>query len=122
MVIHVKSSDYFKRDGIHVFSKLEITPAQAVLGDEVTIKTLDGETTIKIPAGCQNGNTVKIKGAGVPVISRPTQRGDHIVVVSVAIPTTISEEEKNLYRKLYELNTGKKAQGNILEKVKGVFH
>ena len=122
VVIHVKSSDYFKRDGIHVFTKLEITPAQAVLGDEVTIKTLDGETTIKIPAGCQNGNTVKIKGAGVPVISRPSQRGDHIVVVSVVIPTTISEEEKNLYKKLYELNTGKKAQGNILEKVKGVFH
>lgn len=122
VVIHVKSSDYFKRDGIHVFTKLEITPAQAVLGDEVTIKTLDGETTIKIPAGCQNGNTVKIKGAGVPIISRPSQRGDHIVVVSVVIPTTISEEEKNLYKKLYELNTGKKAQGNILEKVKGVFH
>lgn len=96
--------------------------AQAVLGDEVTIKTLDGESTINIPAGCQNGNTIKIKGAGVPVISRPSQRGDHVVIVNVAIPTSISEEERHLYKKLYELNTGKKAHENILEKVKGVFH
>ena len=73
-------------------------------------------------AGCQNGNTIKIKGAGVPVISRPSQRGDHIVIVNVVIPSAISEEERLLYRKLYELSTGKKAQGNILEKVKGVFH
>jgi len=122
VVIHVKSSDYFKRDGINVFTKLEISPAQAVLGDDVTIKTLDGETTIKIPAGCQNGNTLKIKGAGVPVISKPTQRGDHIVILSIVIPTAISEEERNLYKKLYEINTGKKAQHNIMEKVKGVFH
>ena len=122
VVIHVKSSDYFKRDGINVFTKLEITPAQAILGDNITIKTLDGETTIHIPTGCQHGNTLKIKGAGVPVISRPSQRGDHIVIINIAIPTSISEEERNLYKKIYELNTGKKAQENILEKVKGVFH
>ncbi len=122
VVIHVKSSEYFKRDGINVFSKLEISPAQAVLGDEILVKTLDGEAAVKIPAGCQNGNTIKIKGAGVPVLSRPTQRGDQILIVNVVIPSAVSEEERQLYRKLYELNTGKKAQGNILEKVKGVFH
>lgn len=122
VVIHVKSSDYFKRDGINVFTKLDITPAQAVLGDDVEIKTLDGTSTIKIPAGCQHGNTLRIKGAGVPVISRPSQRGDHVVILNVNIPTTINEEERNLYKKLYELNTGKKAQENILDKVKGVFH
>ena len=123
VVIHVKPSEYFKRDGINVFTKLEITPAQAVLGDDIKIKTLDGETTIHIPAGCQHGNTVKIKGAGVPVISRPSQRGDHIIVLSINIPKNPSEHEKELYKKLYEINTGKKAQDqNILEKVKGVFH
>ena len=122
VVIHVKSSDYYKRDGINVFTKLEISPAQAVLGDEIEIDTLDGPQTIRIPAGCQNGNSIKIKGAGVPVISRPSQRGDHLVILNVIIPTSISEDERNLYKKLYELNTGKKSQENILDKVKGVFH
>ena len=79
VVLHVKASDYFKRDGLDVYTRIDINPAQAVLGDEVEIETLDGVKSIKIQPGVQSGNTVKIKGAGVPVISRPSQRGDHAV-------------------------------------------
>lgn len=122
IVLHVKPSDYFTRDGIDVYTTLQITPAQAALGDEVVIKTLDGEQKIQIQAGIQNGNTIKIKNAGVPILSRPSQRGDHIVVVTVRIPTQLSDEERHLYKKLYELNSGKKAQESLMDKVKGVFH
>ena len=122
VVLHVKPSEYFQRDGMNVYTMLEISPAQAVLGDEVNIKTLDGEQKIQIQAGIQSGNTIKIKGAGVPVISRPSQRGDHIVVVTVKTPTQLSEEEKNLYRRLFELNTNKKPQESLMSKVKGVFN
>lgn len=121
IVLHVKPSDYFTRDGIDVYTTLQITPAQAALGDEVVIKTLDGEQKIQIRAGIQNGNTIKIKNAGVPILSRPSQRGDHIIVVTVKIPTQLSDEERGLYRKLYELNSGKKAQESLMDKVKGVF-
>ena len=123
VVLHVKASDYFKRDGNDVYSRLDITPAQAVLGDEVVIKTLDGEKKISVQAGVQSGNSIKIKGAGVPYIQRPSQRGDHIVVVSVKTPTKLSDEERNLYRKLYEIQYNKKAtqQSSIMDKVKGVF-
>lgn len=123
VVIHVKPSEYFTRDNIDVYTKLEITPEQAVLGDEILIKTLDGEQKVQIHAGIQHGNTVRIKGAGIPVLSRPSQRGDHIVVVSVKIPKQLSEEEKELYRKLYEINRGKKHADSesLLSKVKGVF-
>lgn len=121
IVLHVKPSDYFTRDGIDVYTTLQITPAQAALGDEVVIKTLDGEQKIQIRAGIQNGNTIKIKNAGVPILSRPSQRGDHIIVVTVKIPTQLSDEERSLYRKLYELNSGKKAQESLMDKVKGVF-
>lgn len=121
VVIRVENSNYFKRDGINVFTELEISPAQAVLGDSVTIKTLDGEKEIQIPAGIQHENIVKIKGAGVPIITKPSQRGDHIVIVKVKIPTHLSAEEKHLYQKLYELNGGKKPQQSIMSKVKGVF-
>ena len=125
VVIHVKASKYYKRDGINVYSTVEIDPSQAVLGDEIQIGTLDGIKKIKIPAGAQSGNHIKIKGAGVPVISRPSQRGDHIVIINVLIPTQPSEEEKQLYKKLYELKSGKKLNEkqneNLLHKVKGVF-
>lgn len=121
VVIHVESSNYYKRDGINVFTELEISPAQAVMGDILTIKTLDGEKEIQIPAGVQHGNLVKIKGAGIPIISRPSQRGDHIVILKVKIPTRLTEQEKRLYQELYELQTGKKPQKSIMSKVKGVF-
>ena len=121
VVIHVKASDYFTRDGADVYTKLQISPEQAVLGDEVTIKTLDGEQKIQIHAGIQNGNTIKIRNAGIPLLSRPSQRGDHIIVVSVKIPTQLSDEEKELYKKIYELKSGKKYSESLLAKVKGVL-
>lgn len=121
VVLHVKPSDYYTRDGVDVYTKLQLSPAQAVLGDEVVIKTLDGEQKIQVHAGIQNGNTIKIKNAGVPILSRPSQRGDHIVVVTVKIPTQLSDAERNLYKQLYELKSGKKAQESLMDKVKGVF-
>ena len=125
IVIHVKPSSYYKRDGANVFTKLEINPAQAVLGDTVTIKTLDGEKDVTIPAGIQQGEVVKIKNAGVPNISKPSIRGEHIVVINIKTPTHISNEEKALYQKLYEISANKGAnknhQNSVKEKLKGVF-
>ncbi len=121
VVIHVEPSNYYKRDGINVFTELEISPAQAVVGDVISIKTLDGEKEIQIPAGSQHGNLLKIKGAGIPIITRPSQRGDHIVVLKIKVPTKLNEGEKVLYQKLYEVQTGKKPQKSIMSKVKGVF-
>ena len=121
VVIHVEPSEYFKRDGINVFTELEISPAQAVMGDAILIKTLDGEQEIQIPAGVQHEDIVKIKGAGVPIITKPSQRGDHIVIIKIVIPTKLSDEEKRLYQRLYELSGGKKPQQSIMSKVKGVF-
>jgi len=122
VVIHVKQSNYFKRDGVDIYSRLEISPSQAVLGDEITVKTLDGESTIQVSAGIQSGSPIKIKSAGVPHLSRPSHRGDHIIVVSVKIPTQLSEEEKGLYKRLYEINTNKKHHETLKEKIKGVFN
>ena len=119
IVIHVKPSLYYKREGINVFTQLEISPAQAALGDSVIIKTLDGEKKITIPAGIQHGEVVKIKGAGVPSITKPSMRGDHVVVITIKIPAKLSNEEKVLYQKLYEIQTLKK--DSVKERLKGVF-
>ena len=122
VVIHVKPSQYFERQGNDVFTKLVITQAQAALGDEVVIKTLDGEQKITIPAGVQTGNTIQLKGLGVPFIARPTQRGNHIVIVTVQTPTKLTDEERNLYKRLYEIQKGIVRQSSVMDKVKGVFN
>ena len=123
VVIHVKPSEYFKREGTNVFTRLDITPSQAALGDEIMIKTLDGEQKITVHAGVQTGNTIKIKGAGIPNIARPSQRGEHVVIISVVTPTKLTEEERNLYKRLYEIqNNAKAKQSSVMDKVKGVFN
>ena len=76
----------------------------------------------RIPTGLQSGDKVKIKGAGVPSIANPSIRGDHIVIVTVKTPTHLSNEEKTLYEKLYELQLGKKREKkSVKEKIKGAF-
>ncbi len=119
IVIHVNPSSYYKRDGINVYTQLNITPAQAVLGDTISIKTLDGEKQVSIPAGIQHGESVKIRGAGVPNISKPSTRGDHIVIVAIKTPTHISNEEKALYQKLYQIQKSKAE--SYKEGLKGIF-
>lgn len=121
IVIHVNPSAYYQRDGINVLTKLELMPEQAVLGDVVQIKTLDGERDVSIPAGIQHGEIVRIKGAGIPSLSKSNVRGDHIVVVSIKIPNHISNEEKLLYTKLYEIRAGRKKQTTAKERIKGMF-
>ncbi len=122
VVLHVKPSDYFKREGYDVYTRLDISPAQAALGDETVIKTLDGEQKITVQAGVQSGNTIKIKGAGIPNIARPSQRGNHIVVIAVVTPVKLTDEEKSLYKKLYEIQKNKQPAPTIMDKVKGVFN
>ena len=123
VLIHVEPSKYYRRDGINVITELEISPAQAVIGDKVKIKTLYGEHEIEIPAGAQYGDIVKIKAGGIPVISRPSQKGDHIVILKIKTPVKLNDVERHLYKQLYELQTGKQAQAEktIMSKVKGVF-
>lgn len=121
VIIHVAPSEYFHRDGINIYTQLEVSPAQAVLGDEVEIKTIDGAKNITIPQGLQSGDRITIRGQGAPVISNPSMRGDHIVVVSVKTPTHISNEEKRLYESLYEIETGRVKKQSVKEKIKGAF-
>lgn len=123
VVLYVKQSEYFQREGYDVYTKLEITHSQAALGDTVTIKTLDGEQNVTIQAGIQSGDTITIRGLGVPYLQRPSQRGNHTVIVTVQTPTKLTDEERILYKKLYEIQTGKqKIKQSVTDKIKGVFN
>lgn len=122
VVLHVKPSKYYHREGLNIITKLDITPAQAVLGDNIYVQTIDGDKKLNIPAGIQTGTTLKLAGHGVPHVQKPSYKGDHIVLVNIKTPTNLTDEEKDLYKRLYEINTGKKAQSSFKDKVKGVFN
>lgn len=123
VVIYVKQSDYFKREGVNVITELEVSPAQAVLGDEVSVRTLDGEKMVNVPSGSQYGTPIRIKGAGVPHLGKASHRGEHIIIIKVKTPVSLTDEEKQLYKKLYEINTKKKYQDkeSLMDKVKGAW-
>jgi molecular chaperone DnaJ len=98
--INVKPHKVFKRDGNDLLLDLNVNMAQAALGAEIQVPTLDGEpATVKVASGTQSGKVVRVKGLGVPYL-RGTGRGDLMVKVTVQIPTNLNEEQKRLLRDL----------------------
>jgi len=101
IVIHVKPHRYFRRRKDDILLDLGINVAQAALGANVTIPTLDGEEQLEIPPGTQSGRVLTLKHRGVPRLRR-NGRGDQMVIISVEIPRSLSEEQRNLFEKLAE--------------------
>lgn len=97
VIIHVDSHPLFERDGQDLYCAVPVTFAQAVLGQDITIPSLDGKKIdLKIPAGTASGKLLRIRGAGVPYTSRPTQKGDLYVKIVVEIPSRLSPKQKEL--------------------------
>ncbi len=119
IVLHVPEHKTFKRDGFNVYSEVEITALQAILGDTIKIETLDGEEELTIAAGTQPQTVYTRKGKGIPNLGHKDVRGNHYVVVNVKIPTNLTEEEKKLYSKLKEIQNNKK--DGFFDKVKNVI-
>ena len=118
VLVRLKEHRAFKRDGDDLIHVLRISPAQAALGDEVSVPTIDGEAArVRIPAGAQHGHAVRIRGKGVPRLGG-IGRGDELVYLDVVIPRSLSKEEKRLYQKLHEA-AGAPSQDDEVER--GVF-
>ncbi|MEW6031231.1 MAG: molecular chaperone DnaJ [Chloroflexota bacterium] len=101
LVLDVQPHKFFKRRENDIFLNLDINVAQAVLGAEIEVPTLDGNEKLKIPAGTQPGKIFQIKGKGVPYLRR-SGRGDQKVIVNVAIPSKLTKEQRELFEKLAE--------------------
>lgn len=101
LVLDVKPHPFFKRRDNDIILNLDINVAQAVLGAEIAVPTLDGEEKLKIPAGTQPGKVFTIKGKGVPYLRRK-DRGNQLVIINVAIPTKLTKEQRELFEKLAE--------------------
>ena len=103
VVLHVESHPYFERDGNDLYCAVPITFAQAALGCEVTITSLDSKkVTIKVPDGTSSGKLLRIKGEGVP-ISGSSRKGDLYVKIMVRVPTKINSKQKALLQQYLEI-------------------
>jgi molecular chaperone DnaJ len=101
IAVHVRPHKELHRQGDDILSKLEISFAQAALGESIPVATVEGEVRMKIPAGTQPGEVFRLKGKGIPHMGR-YGRGDHLVTVTVKVPKKLSSEEKRLIEALHE--------------------
>jgi molecular chaperone DnaJ len=110
LMLDVRPHQFFKRRENDIILNLDINIAQAALGAEVEVPTLDGNEKLKIPSGTQPGKVFSIKNKGVPHLRR-NGRGDQLVIVNVAVPTKLTKEQRELFEKLAEsLGTSVKPQ------------
>ncbi len=100
--INVRPSPRFKREGDDIISELNISFSQAALGDKVEIETIDGPVNLKIPAGVQSGQLLKLSGKGVPHLNR-RGRGNHLVRVKIVTPKSLNRKQKQALEELRKL-------------------
>lgn len=121
VVIKVLPHEIFKRDGNDVFCDIDISYSQAVLGDEVTVPTLDGKVSYKIPEGTASGKTFRLKGKGIQNLNG-YGRGDQYVRVNVIIPSKLNDKQKEAL-KAFAKTMGEDVEGkSIFNKIKDAFN
>ena len=99
LVVHFKDSEY-EIDGANLTKEVEITPPEAVLGCKKDIKTLHGNINIKIPEGVSSGQSLRLKGLGLP---DGNSYGVLNAKIKIVVPKNYSQEVKNLYKKISEM-------------------
>lgn len=101
--VRVASDPNFVRQDMDIFSNVEISFAQAALGGDLRIRTVDGDVIYSVRPGTQSGTRVRLRGKGVPSVRNKDVRGDHYVTLSIRTPNRLSEEAKEALRKFDEL-------------------
>src|SRR5712692_166098 len=101
VLIRLQDHPRFKREGDDLIHVLRISPAQAALGDELDVPTIEGDRAkVRVPVGAQHGQTVRLRGKGVPHLQGSGGRGDQLVYLDVVIPRTLTKDQKTIYQKL----------------------
>ncbi len=100
--VHVQSHKDFERYGDDLIYNLNINFTQACLGDKIEIPTLEGKINLKIPAGIQSGEMIKLKGKGMPRLYERSE-GDLIVKIQVEVPKKLSRQQKKLIKELGDI-------------------
>ncbi len=103
--ITVDPHSMFKLEGTNIFCQVPVTPIEAVLGGHIEAPTLDGPVKMSIPAGVRSGQRFRLANKGYP--NESGKRGDQLVEIQIVTPKSISDEERELYEKLRQIETFK---------------
>lgn len=98
----LKSNQEFTLEGLDLYKEVKVTPWEAALGGKISVGTLDEHVNVKVPAGIESGNKLKLKGKGYHKGSG--QRGDLYLTIKIVNPPKLSEKEKELYQRLREIS------------------
>ncbi|HEY9679064.1 MAG TPA: J domain-containing protein [Drouetiella sp.] len=104
--VKIKPDPKFTIDGDNLISEVSLSPAQVVIGAELSVPTLEGNVRIRVPAGTQNGRLLRLRGKGLPKV-KGGPRGDLLVRAKILVPTTLTDEERSLYEQLAKLEKDK---------------
>lgn len=122
ILLRVARHPFFERDGHDLACEIEVSMTQAALGARVEIPTLDGTEVLKVPAGTQPGEIIRLKGKGLPDLNSQ-RKGDLFVRVKVKTPEHLTKDQKALLLKLAELR-GEDLEAvdkSVLHRVKNIF-
>ncbi len=120
VVIHVAEHDQFERQGSNLYEAVPISFAQAALGADIMVKTLDGEEKLKIPLGTQTGTVFRLRGKGMPALGG-RGKGDLFVSVTVMTPTSLTREQRKLLEQLAEVENKDLEDKGLVDKVRDIF-
>lgn len=98
VTVMVKPHALFERDGNSVLLEMPVTFAQAALGAEIEVPTIDGKVKLTIPEGTQPGSVFRLRGKGIPYLQSKGGRGDQFVTVNVSVPRNMTAEQKEKLR------------------------
>jgi len=111
--LFVNEDEEFQREGINVLSELKVSYLQAILGCRLEVNTVDGPVELVIPPGTQPNTVMKLENRGVPRLGNPVSRGDHLLTISIDIPTKITLDERELLEKLAKIKGDRTGKGGL---------
>ena len=123
VLVRVRPDERFVREGNDIFSQVDLTIVQAALGASVVVETLDGEVELDFEPGAQAGEVRVLRGRGMPVL-QGFGRGDHRVLVNVAVPRKLSEEQRKLleeFERLSDAQTYDDTDEGFIRKLRSAF-
>jgi len=100
VVVHVQDHSFFQRDGNDLYCEIPLNFSTLALGGEITIPTLEGHETFKVPDGTQTGNVFRLRGRGMPDVTGRGGRGDLLITVKAITPRKLNREQKKLMEQL----------------------
>jgi molecular chaperone DnaJ len=100
VVVHVQEHSFFQRDGNDLYCEIPLNFPTLALGGEITIPTLEGDESFKVPETTQTGTTFRIRGRGMPDVTGRGQPGDLLITVKAITPKKLNREQKKLMEQL----------------------